>query len=146
VEEAIYPFLREAFWQGEGKEYGQRLPAHGRDIAQPAGQATAPDDFRGMPLAPEVDILEREIGSDQQLVAGGRPQNGAVVPDAGNDGRTPTSLPPDTRNERFLSERQELTITSPQAPEIARIFRAEVVELRFSQASAESGRLFWLPG
>jgi hypothetical protein len=39
-----------------------------------------------MPPAPEVYILNAEIGGNQKLIAGGGPQNGAIVADPAHYG------------------------------------------------------------
>ena len=41
-----------------------------------------PDRVRGVPRAAKVNVLEREVGGDQQLLAAGNIKDGAVVADA----------------------------------------------------------------
>jgi hypothetical protein len=43
------------------------------------------DRFSGMPLAPEMNPLEAEIGSHQRLLPAGNCQDGTIVSDAGCD-------------------------------------------------------------
>ena len=42
-----------------------------------------------MPLAPEVYVLEAEIGGDQRFVSAGKRQHGTVIADAVAGGLTP---------------------------------------------------------
>jgi hypothetical protein len=46
------------------------------------------DRFGWMPLAPEVHVLQTEVGGYQQVVTEGRVQNGAIVTDSCGDWRT----------------------------------------------------------
>jgi hypothetical protein len=43
-----------------------------------------------MPVASEVNPFQREVGGNQKFVTRARPQNGAVIPDSGDDGRLPS--------------------------------------------------------
>ena len=48
-----------------------------------------------MPLAPEVYVLQAEVGGDQRFVAPGKRQHGAVVADAVAGALSAPSLPRD---------------------------------------------------
>ncbi len=41
-----------------------------------------PHRLRGMPIAPEVPTLQRQIGRNRDLLARSRPQQRAVIPNA----------------------------------------------------------------
>ena len=72
-DETSDPGLRQIARQGQRKERRDRLAAHGGDVAQPASQAAVADRFRRVPVAPEVNAFQREVGRDQNSVSGTRP-------------------------------------------------------------------------
>src|SRR5258706_15766034 len=41
--------------------------------------------FRGMPVAAEVNVLQREVGGDQHFMTGWNAQDGGVIPDSERD-------------------------------------------------------------
>ena len=89
---AVHPTLRQAARQRQRKKCGDRLSAHGGDIAQPSRQASVANRFRRMPVAPEVNSLQREIRRNQRVFllllasAPRKPQHGAVVSDSSQNG------------------------------------------------------------
>lgn len=86
LEKPIKPGAREARGKREGQEDGERLGAHGGEIAEAAGETAVSYGLRRVPVAAEVDALEGEVGGDAEVVAGAGAQNGAVVADAVNQG------------------------------------------------------------
>jgi hypothetical protein len=62
--------------------------------------------FGGMPLAPEMDPLEAEIGSDQRLLAAGNCQDGAIVSNAGCNASPPRGPTPNASDQEFFGLRQ----------------------------------------
>jgi len=73
-------------WHGEGEERGEGLRTHGGEVAEAAREGTVADGGGSVPGAAEVAFFEAEIGGDEEFVAGGRFQDGAVVADAEADG------------------------------------------------------------
>ena len=71
--------------QREREEGRQRTRAHGGQIAKAARQRPVADRLRRMPVAAEVAAFEGEVGGDEEFVASGRAQDGAVVADAEGD-------------------------------------------------------------
>ncbi len=69
-----------------------------------------PDDFRGMPLATEVNPFQAEIGSNQPLVTGRDLQDGTVIPDARHNPSSSSRATSDARDEQFFGERQDGSI------------------------------------
>ena len=59
-----------------------------------------------MPIPPEVDSFQAEIGSNQDLVTGGDLQDSAIIPDAGCDSSSSGCLFPDARDQEFFGQRQ----------------------------------------
>jgi hypothetical protein len=57
-----------------------------------------------MPVSPEVNSLQREVGGHEGLVAGGYPKHGCIVADAGYDVTSLSRLTSEAKNQRFLSE------------------------------------------
>jgi hypothetical protein len=43
------------------------------------------DDFGGMPLAAEMNVLQAEVGRDQSFVPARDTQDGTVIPNAGGE-------------------------------------------------------------
>src|SRR5580704_13255985 len=87
VEEASKPTLALAGGvdfgrNGEGQKCRQGTRAHSCHVAQAASQATVANHLWNMPVAPEVNLLERKIGSDDQFVCGGDTQDSSVIADA----------------------------------------------------------------
>jgi hypothetical protein len=50
-------------------------------------------ELRRMPLAPEMDAFQAEVGGDQGLVACTNAKHRAVVPDTGYDGTSAALIP-----------------------------------------------------
>src|SRR5579863_6255322 len=73
-----------------------------------------PNHFGGMPLAPEMDSFQAEIGSNQRLVTGGDLQDGTVIPDARCDPFSSSRATSDARDEQFFGERQDGSIIYKQ--------------------------------
>ena len=88
VEKTIEParVAGDGFRHGEGEECGEGLGSHGGEIAEAAGQGAMADGGWAMPVAAKVAIFEGEVGGDEQLVAVGWFEDGAVVADAEADG------------------------------------------------------------
>ncbi len=84
IEEAVEPagIAGDGFWQGEGEKSGEGLGSHGGEIAEAAGERAMADGGGAMPVAAKVAIFEREVGGDEEFVAGGWFEDGAVVADA----------------------------------------------------------------
>ena len=84
VEEAVEPagIAGDGFWHGEGEECSEGLGSHGGEIAEAAGEGAMADGGGAMPLAAKVAIFEGEVGGDEEFVAGGWFEDGAVVADA----------------------------------------------------------------
>ena len=110
----VDPGLAQVLGQGERQEYGDGCASHGSDIAKAAGQAAMPDDFGGMPLAPEVNPFQAEIGSNQRLVTGRDLQDGTVIPDARCNPFSSSCATSDARDEQFFGERQDGSIIYKQ--------------------------------
>jgi hypothetical protein len=53
--------------------------SHRRDIAQSASETAVSNGPRWMPLPPEMNVFQREIGRDQRLMASWKLDSGAVV-------------------------------------------------------------------
>jgi len=73
-----------------------------------------PDDFGGMPLAPEVNPFQAEISSNQRLVTIGDLQDGTVIPDARCNPSSPSRATSDARDQQFFGERQDGSIIYKQ--------------------------------
>ncbi len=82
AEEAVHPALRQAPWQGERKKHRLRLPAHGSDVTESARQTAVPHALRRVPRPLEVDVLQAEIGGNQDLMTARDGNHSTVVPDA----------------------------------------------------------------
>ncbi len=61
----VNPSRRNIAWQSQRKKYCDRLAAHGGNVAQSPRQAPVADRFRRMPVAPEVNAFQREVGRNQ---------------------------------------------------------------------------------
>ncbi len=81
-EESVEPGAGQARGEREGEEDSERLGAHGGEIAEAAGEAAMSGGLRRVPVAAEVDALEREVGGDAEVVAGAGAEDSAVVADA----------------------------------------------------------------
>jgi hypothetical protein len=71
-----------------------------------------------MPVAPEVDVFDGKVGSDEQILVGRQTQDGRVISDArqqskasGPAGRSRDGLPTDSLDQRLLALRHGITIT-----------------------------------
>src|ERR1700690_111633 len=84
VEKAVHPALRNLSRMREREENRDGDSAHGGKVTQATGQAAVANAFSGVPIAAEVHAFQAEIGGDQHLVAGGDPEGGAVIADAGD--------------------------------------------------------------
>jgi len=73
-----------------------------------------PDDFGGMPLAPEVNPFQAEIGGNQRLVTGRDLQDGTVIPDARYNPFSSSRATSDARDEQLFGERQDGSIIYKQ--------------------------------
>ena len=60
------------------------MAAHGGNVAQAAGKAAVTHGSSRVPSAAKMYVFDAEIGGNQQFRAGGRAQNGAIVPYAAN--------------------------------------------------------------
>ena len=58
------------------------MAAHGGNVAQGAGNAAVAYGSGWVPSPAKMHIFDAEIGGNQQFRAGGRAQDGAIVPDA----------------------------------------------------------------
>ena len=66
-----------------------------------------PDHFGGMPLAPEMNPFQAEVGSNQRLLTGRDLQDGTVIPDTRYNPFSSSRATSDARNEQFFRERQD---------------------------------------
>jgi hypothetical protein len=80
AQERIHPRLRQLSGQRQGQERSDGLAAHGGYVAETPRQATMSNRFRGMPVAPEVNVFQREVGGDQHFMTGWNPQEAASSP------------------------------------------------------------------
>ena len=120
--EASHPGLRQIPRQRQREKGRHRLAAHGGNIAQSARQAAMADRFRRMPVAPEVNAFQREVGRDQGFVSRRQAQHGAVISNSGEDRTvraesTPTSggfrHAANLGNQRFFGKRHGATTIPP---------------------------------
>jgi hypothetical protein len=110
-QELVNPGLRQVLWQGERQECSDRSASHGGDIAEAASEAAMANGLGGMPLAPEVNPFQAEIGSNHNLMTRGNLKDGAIVTDAGGYSSSSCSPTPNARDQQFFSDRQrELNI------------------------------------
>ena len=73
-----------------------------------------PDHFGGMPLAPEMNPFQAEVGSNQRLLTGRDLQDGTVIPDTRYNPFSSSRATSDARNEQFFRERQDGSIIYKQ--------------------------------
>jgi hypothetical protein len=104
-DEPVNPGLAQVLRQGKRQECGDGRASHGSDVAQAAGEAAMPNDFGEVPLAPEMNPFQAEIGSNQGLVTGGYLQYGTIIPDACRNPFSASRATSDARNEQFFGER-----------------------------------------
>jgi hypothetical protein len=64
------------------------------------------DRFRGMPVTAEVDSLEAKVRGDQNLMAAGQGEHGAVVPNPGRDPGRAGGLAANPGDQGFFGEGQ----------------------------------------
>ena len=83
VEEAIEParIARYGFWHGEGEEGREWLGSHGGKVAEASGEGPMADGGGSVPDATEVAVFEGEVCGDEEFVAWGRFDDGAIVAD-----------------------------------------------------------------
>jgi len=86
-EEAVDPYAtlpgREHLCgKGEGEECGEGARTHGGEVAEAAGERAVADGSGGWRSRRKVAAFEGEVGGDEELVAAGRAEDGAVVADA----------------------------------------------------------------
>jgi hypothetical protein len=81
-EEIVGPGSGECRRKSEGEEGGERLSAHGGEVAESARERAMAGGGGGMPVAAKVNSLERKVGRHDEVVVGGRAEDGGVVPDA----------------------------------------------------------------
>ena len=81
-EKAVYPGLRQVFWKPQREKAGQRLAAHGGNVAQATRQATVAHDGGGVPGAAKMHVLNAKVGGDQQFESRVQAKDGAVVANA----------------------------------------------------------------
>ena len=95
--------------QRQRKKRRQRLPAHGRDVAEPARQAAMPHRLGRMPCPPEMNILQAEVGCNQGFMTPGNSKHGAVIPNADSaiqGSTTSFGFPANAGNQSFFMEGQ----------------------------------------
>ena len=63
-----------------------------------------------MPLSPEMNPFQAEVGGNQRLVTRGYLQDGAIVSDAGSNPLSSGSPIPDVRDQSFFGVRQRAPI------------------------------------
>jgi hypothetical protein len=81
--EAIDPSRSDAPGQGEGEQAEARLPAHGGDIAQSAGEGFVTDRFGAVRVQPEMNVFNQQVSGEQEIVAGAAgPEDAAIVTDS----------------------------------------------------------------
>lgn len=108
TEKIIGPFLREFGRKSERKKAGQRLAAHGGNIAQSASQAAVAYASGWVPLAAKVNLFNGKVRRDKQFVAGRNTHDGAIVADPPAH-RAVSALgrqSPDTLNQLFFRGNQ----------------------------------------
>jgi hypothetical protein len=103
AEKPVNPALRQISRQGQREKCGDRPPSHGSNVTQAASEAAMADNFGGMPLSPEMDALQTEIGGDQCFVSGRDSHGGAVVPDADADGGATFCAGAHSLDDRFFA-------------------------------------------
>jgi hypothetical protein len=101
----VNPGLWQVLGQGERQKCRDRGAAHGSDIAETAGQAAMAHGFGWMPLPPEMNSFQAEIGGDQGFVTNWNFEDGAIIPDAGGYASPSGSSTPDARDQRSFGER-----------------------------------------
>ena len=102
-QKTVHPLLRNSSIQCHRQECRPWLATHSGDIAQSPRQASPSHYFRRMPLPPEMHVLQREVGRNQQVVTNRHAQHGSVVSDPGYDRSTGANPAPDPLDQRFLS-------------------------------------------
>jgi hypothetical protein len=108
LEKFVRPALRKLSGKGEGEETGKRLASHGGNVAEAASQAAVADAAGRVPVAAEVDVFNRQISGDEELVAAGRAEDGTVVADSVDHGAIAAleGNAPDALNQRFFGGNQ----------------------------------------
>jgi hypothetical protein len=106
VEEGVEPALVAGYglWQGEREERGEGTGTHGGEVGEPAGEGAMADASGGVEVAAEVAAFEGEVGGDDDFMAAGDAEDGAVVADAERDGAAASAgVLPDALDERELA-------------------------------------------
>jgi hypothetical protein len=89
-EEVVEPLLFEVGRESEGEEGGEGFGTHGGEVRETSGEAAMAGGTAGEagwePVAAEVAGFEGEVGGDEDFVAGGWGEDGAVVADAEAEG------------------------------------------------------------
>jgi hypothetical protein len=84
MKESFHPPLGNSARKCQGKKNSHGLATPGCYVAQSAGEAAMADQPGGVPITSEMYAFKAEIGGDEKLVAGGNPQHGAIIANAGD--------------------------------------------------------------
>lgn len=114
-QKAVNPALWQTLGQGKGEKGGDGPATHGSYVAQSPGKTTMADYFGSMPLPPEVDPLQTEIGGYEHFVAVRDAQGGAIVADAEAHCGPTLRAEPNPFDDRLFAERQANSIYKRQA-------------------------------
>jgi hypothetical protein len=57
-----------------------------------------------MPLAPEMHVLNGEVGGHQQVVPGRNAKHGAIIANAGDEGSAATGRPADSLDQSLFGK------------------------------------------
>lgn len=111
LEQALHELVNPRLWhllrQGERQEYGDRVAAHGGNVAEAPGETAMANGLGGVPLAPKMNSLQAEIGSNQRVVTYGDIEDGAIIPDASGYALSSDSPAADAGDQRFFGKRHD---------------------------------------
>jgi len=91
IQKAVQPgsVAGDGLWQGEREETCQRGCTHGSEVGKPTSECSMPYGLRRVDVAQKMAAFEGKVRGDQKLLAEGRGEDGAVVPDAQAEGFGP---------------------------------------------------------
>jgi hypothetical protein len=82
IKKFVSPALRQFWRKTQGKKAGQRLAAHGGNVAEATSETAVADALSWMPLAAKMNVFNGKVSGDEEFVPGSEAKHSTVVADA----------------------------------------------------------------